>query len=192
MVVKIILIIEIKGADNDKAIGKEAKLISIAEMAIDILLLNFMVCGCGRGHRRVGCLVRVVGVLKMMGFCICFQLADDTICVFGVVFGDIGFNPGCIEQEHRSQIGIYFLADRFRDVNETVKYGLQVGYKILFKPCDFGGVRNFCKTAEFSQMPGIMEENKQEESVGMEKRRWMISAQSMACRGYFRFLPVEA
>lgn len=56
------------------------------------------------------------------------------VCVFRVIFGDIGFNPGSVEQEHRSQIAIHFLADRFRDVNETVKYGLQIRNEVLFKP----------------------------------------------------------
>ena len=54
--------------DNTKPIGYNAELIGIAEMSIDIHLLDCLVGGSMSWHGAISSFVRIIGIIKVMGF----------------------------------------------------------------------------------------------------------------------------
>lgn len=148
--------------DNAQTICDNAKFVGITKMAINVKLFNIGICdGMGR-HGAVSRLVRVIAVIKMHGFCICFELFDDTVGILGIIFCNPGFYAGGIEDGHRSADRINCLADWFSKVDQAVKKDLQVFRKILLEPGDLRSIRNLVETTEFTEMPGILKENKEE------------------------------
>lgn len=87
-------------ADDAESIGQNGKLVSIAEMAVNILLLRIRrSSGLGR-HECVSHLIRVnirfIFVKRL-------EPADERIESLWVVFSDIEFNAGSIKGEHLSE-----------------------------------------------------------------------------------------
>ena len=59
-----------------------------------------------------------------MGFLISFELFDDVVGIFGVVFRNPSLNTGSVKQEHGSFFLINLLTNGFGQVNKPVKHGL--------------------------------------------------------------------
>lgn len=132
-------------ADNAKAVGENGKLVSIAEMAVDVLLFGIGTGSGLRGHKSVGHLVRVnIGIV----FIVRFEAADEGVKGFGVIFRDIKFNAGGIESKDLSKGAVDGLADRFSEVNHALEHQFDIRKKVLFKACEEGSVRHLGETAE--------------------------------------------
>jgi hypothetical protein len=97
---KEIFIVKRDIADNTKTVSYNTKLKDIAEMPIDVELLNFRVRSCMGWHRAVSCFIRVIGIIESHSFFIVLQLAYDGIGIFGVVFSNISLNTRSIEGKH--------------------------------------------------------------------------------------------
>src|SRR5699024_3432394 len=121
-----VVVVERDMADNDQPIGDNAKLEDVAKMSIDIQLLEFRIRRSMGRHGTVGGLIRVVGLIKAMCFRKGFQLTDDPIGIFGIVFGDKSFNTGRIKDGHICFCRVDCLTNRFGNVNKVIKYELQV------------------------------------------------------------------
>lgn len=115
---KIIIIVEINGTDNTKSIGDNAKFVSVAEMSFDVLLFHFMVRGIGCGHGSIDSFIWSVRTVKVIGFCIGFELLNDVVGVYRIVFCHISFNVGSIKQKHGGKIAINVMAYRFGNINQ--------------------------------------------------------------------------
>ena len=110
--------------DNAKPVCNDAEFKGITEMSIDIHLLDGRISGGVGRHGAVGSFIRVEGIIQPVGFFEGFQLPDDTVRIFGVVFRNPGLNTGGIKKEHGSLCVINLLADWFGQVNEPVKHRL--------------------------------------------------------------------
>ena len=62
--------------------------------------------------------------IEVVSFGKSFQLLDDTVCVFRIVFSDPGFYPGGIKDGHGCKGRIKLLADRFGQINQVVEHRL--------------------------------------------------------------------
>lgn len=169
MLVKESLIIEVDVSDNAQAIGNNAEFIGIAEMAVNVELFNVRIRGGMGRHGAISSLIRVVAVIKMHGFCVGFELFDDTVGILGVIFRNPGFYAGRIKDGHICPTGINGQADWLSKVNQTVKNGLDIFKEALLKPGDFRSIRNLVKTTEFTEMPRIAEKNK-EQGIGRDRK----------------------
>lgn len=78
---KIIFVVKIDRANNAKSIGDNAKFVSVAEMSVNVLLLYFMVRGSRCWHGSIGGFIWVIRTVKVIGFCIGFQLLNDAVGV---------------------------------------------------------------------------------------------------------------
>ena len=93
-------------------------------MSVDVHLPDGRIgSGVGR-HRAVSSFIRVEGVIQAIGFFEGFQLPDDAVGVFGIVFGNPGLNTGGIKEKHGSFCFINPLADRFGQINKVIKHRL--------------------------------------------------------------------
>lgn len=119
------------------------------------------------GHGGIGSFIRIVAVIKVYCFGIGFELFDDPVGVFGIVFSAPGFDAGRIKDCHNSFRRIYVLADGLSKINQPFKNGLDIFKEILFKPSDFRDMRDLVNPAEFPKMPGIVKENK-EQGIGRD------------------------
>lgn len=64
----------------------------ITKMPIGVKLFNLITDHGMRGNGTVSGLMRVVTIIKIHDFCISFELFDNPVCVFLIVFGYSGFN----------------------------------------------------------------------------------------------------
>ena len=110
--------------DNAKPVSKDAEFEGIAEMAIDVHLLNGRIGGGMGRHGAVSGLVGIIGVREP--FCLFegFELSDDTVGILGIVFGAPGFNAGGIKEHHGGFFRVNALADRLGQIDEMVEHGL--------------------------------------------------------------------
>ena len=161
MPVKESLIIEVDVPDNAQTIGNNAKFIGIAEVAVNVELFNVRV-GSGTGrHGAVSGLIRVVAVIKMHGFCVGFELFDNAVGILWIIFRNPCLYAGGIKNGHICLAGINGVTDLLGKVNQTFKDSLDIFKEVLLKPCDLRGIGNLVKAAEFTEMPRIVEENKE-------------------------------
>ena len=152
MFVKEIFIVEADMPDNPYAVCDDAKFIGIAKMAVNVKLLNIRIGGGMRRHGAVSGFIRVIAIIKMHGFRISFELPDDPIGVFGVVFCNPGLYAGGIKDSHGSLGGINGLADWFGKVNKAVENGSDVIQEVLLETSNFRSIGNLVKAAEFAEM----------------------------------------
>ena len=124
MCIEKILVVESNVADNAKPICKDSKFISIAEMPIDVHLLDCLIGSSMSWHRAIGSFVRIIRIVKVVWFLKSFQLSDNAVRIFGVIFSNPSFNTRGIKDCHGSKRRIQFLADRFGQVNKTIKHRL--------------------------------------------------------------------
>ena len=121
MLIKEVFIIKVNMAEDAQAVGDEGKFIGITEIPVNEKLFDQRIGGSMRGHGSVGGFVRIIRVIKAHGFGIRFQLPDDAVSKFGVVFLEPCLNAGTIKDGHICFGRINGLADRFRKVNEMTK-----------------------------------------------------------------------
>lgn len=115
------LVEEGDAADNAQPVGHEAELVGIAEMPVDVHLLDGGV-GFGMGrHGGIGGLIRVIGIIGPLSFYECLELSDDAVGVFGIVFGHPCLDAGGVKNGWGS--------------------GVSQTPKALFKTCRSGGYR---------------------------------------------------
>ena len=119
------------------------------------------------GHGAIGSFIGIVAVIKVHGLGIGFELFDDPVCVFGIIFSDPGFDAGRIKDRHSSFRRIYVLADGFSKINQPFKNGLDIFKEILLKASDLRSIGDLVKPTEFPEMPGIVKENK-EQGIGRD------------------------
>lgn len=106
-------------------------------------------------HGSISSFVRVKVIIKMHSFCISFQLPDDAVGIFGIVFRDPCFDSGRIKDGHFCFSRINSLADWLSKINKALEDQLDIHQKIQFKACDFRGIGNLIEPTEFTEMPGI-------------------------------------
>ena len=95
-------------ADNAETVSEDGKFISIAEMAIDILLFCVRTGSSLRRHETVSHLIRVkIGIV----FIVSLEVVDKGIEGLGIVFGEIKFNARGIESKHGGKGSVDCLAD---------------------------------------------------------------------------------
>ena len=99
-------------------------------------------------HGTVSGLIRVITFIKALGFGISFQLSDNPVGVFGIIFGNKSLNTGRIKNGHISPGRINRLAYGFGKIHKMIKDILKVSKEILLETGDFGSIRNLVKTAE--------------------------------------------
>jgi hypothetical protein len=148
MLIKEVFIIKGDMANDAQAIGDEGKFIGITEMPVNEKLFDQRIGGSMRGHGSISGFVRIIRVIKAHGFGIRFQLSDDAVSKFGVVFLDPCLNTGRIKDGHICFGRIDGLADRFRKVNEMFKKGMKFKEEVLFKPSDLRSIGNLIKATE--------------------------------------------
>lgn len=85
-----------------------------------------------------------------MGFFKSFELPDDAVSVFEVVFGDPGFDAGGIKEEHGSLPCVDLLADGFSQINQTIKHCLEIREEILLEAGELRCVGDNIKTTEIA------------------------------------------
>ena len=140
---------------------EQPKFEDIAKMPIDIELLNLRIGRSMRRHGTIGGLIRIIRFIKAMNFCVCLKLLDDPVSILGIIFGNKCFNAGRIKDGHIRFCRVNRLTDRLGNVNKVIENELQVIPKILFEPCDFGSIRDFGKTTEFTEWFRISEKSQE-------------------------------
>ncbi len=156
-----ILVVKSDAADNAQAVGHEAELVGIAEMPVDVHLLDGGV-GLSMGrHGGIGSLVGVIGIIEPLSLFESLELPDDAVGVFGVVLRHPCLDAGGVKDGHGGKGGVDFLADWLRQIHKAVEHGLQVREEILLEPREFGGVRDDAEAAEVPQLLGILQEHDQ-------------------------------
>jgi len=93
-------------------------------MPVNVHLLDSRIGGGVGKHGAISSFVRVIGIIKVMGFLKGFQLFDDTVGILGIVLSHPSFDTGSIKQKHGSFIGVNLLADRFGQINKMAEHGL--------------------------------------------------------------------
>jgi hypothetical protein len=81
-------------------VGDNAKLEDIAKMSIDIQLLDLRISGSMGGHRAVSSFIRIIILIEVVSFCIGFELFDNTVGIFRIVFGNESLNSGRVKDSH--------------------------------------------------------------------------------------------
>lgn len=153
-----VLIVKSEMADNAKAVCDNTDFVGIAKVAVNEELL-YLRAGSGMGwHGGISGFIRVIIIVKVMCFCIGFELFDDAVGVFGVVFRNPGFDAGRIKNSHIGFCRINFLADGFGKVNKLIENKLDIMEETLLKASDLRSVWNFVKPAELTKVSGIVEE----------------------------------
>ena len=148
--------------DNAEAVRNHAEFIGITEVAVYVHLLYG---GIGGGMGRHGAISSFIGVVRILqAICLFkgFELSDDAVGVFGIVFRDPGLNPGGVKQSHGGFLPVNALADGLSEIDHMVKHSLKIGKEVLFEAGEFGSIGNDIKAAELTQFPGVFEENDQE------------------------------
>ena len=124
MSLKEVFVIKSNVTDDTEAIRNDAEFIGVTEMSINVHLLYCLVRGSMCGHGTVGCFVWIIRIIKVMGFFESFQLFDDAVYVFRIIFCNSSFNTGGIKDCYGSKMGIQLLADRFGQINEVIEHRL--------------------------------------------------------------------
>lgn len=104
-----------------------------------------------RRYGAVCCFVRIIRFVKSMGFSISFQLLNNTVCIFRVVFSYKCFDAGRIKNGHIGFFRINSLSDWFSNINKVIKYHLKIFEEILFETSDLRSIRKLGETAEVTK-----------------------------------------
>ncbi len=110
--------------DDAQPVCKDTEFKSIAEMPIDVHLPDGGVGGGMGRHGAVGGFIGIKGIVQIVGFFKGFELFDNAVVIFGIVFRHLGFNAGGIEERHGCFFQINPLADRFGQINKVIKHRL--------------------------------------------------------------------
>lgn len=95
-------------------------------------------------HGTVGGGIRIIIFIEFHGCCKSFNLFDDLVCVFRIIFSDKSLDSGGIKDCHIGFGRVNGLADRFSKVNKAAENGLQIKKEVLFETGDFGSIGGLC------------------------------------------------
>lgn len=149
-----ILIVKGDAADNAQPVGHEAELVGIAEMSVDVHLLDG---GIGFGMGRHGCIgsrIGGIGIIESLSFFKGLEMFDYAVGVFRVIFCHPCFDIGDIKNSYGGKGRVDFLADWLCQVHNVIEHGLQDREEILLEPREPGGVRDNAEAAEIPQLCG--------------------------------------
>ena len=110
--------------DDAETICNNTELIGITEMSVNVHLLDGRIGGSMGRHGAVGGFVRVKGIIQPICFFEGFELFDDTVGIFGIVFRHPGLNAGGVKKKHGRFLFINTLADRFGQFHKVIKHRL--------------------------------------------------------------------
>lgn len=144
--------------DNAMAICNDTDFVGVTKVAVNVELFYLRIGSSMGRHGGISGFIRVIVIVKVMGFCISFELFDDAVGVFGIVFRDPSFDSGKSKNNHIRFRRIDCLADGFGKVSQLIKNKLEVIEEILFKACEFRSSRDVVKTTELTEASGIVEE----------------------------------
>ena len=119
-----VFVIKADTSDNAKPVCHDAEFKGIAEMSVDVHLLDGWIGGSVGRHGAIGSFIRVEGIVQSIYFFEGFQLLDDTVCIFGIIFRNLCLNARGVKKKHRGFMQIDPLAGRFSQVNKPVKHRL--------------------------------------------------------------------
>ena len=71
-------------------------------MAINVRLFDFRVGRSMGRHRAIGRFIRIIAVIKPHGFRVRFELFDNVVNVFRIIFSHPGFDAGRVKDDHSS------------------------------------------------------------------------------------------
>lgn len=154
-------------AYDAKSVCDNAKINDVTEKSVDVELFDLRSGRSGGWHGAVGSFIGSIILVKTIGFCIGFQLSDDTVGIFGIIFPDKSIDSGGIKDGHVRFDRINGLTNWFRKINKAQEDLIQIHQKILFKTGDLGSIRHFIEAAEFTQMAGIVKKDG-EQGVGRD------------------------
>lgn len=153
--------------DDAETIGKNAELIGIAEMTIDIHL--FCVRGRDRSgrHETISHLVRIhIRIILIESL----KSFNEGIESLEVIFGDKEFNARGIKGKDISEGRINELADGFCEINHLTEHKFNIRFKVLPEPGKERCIRDFRETAEIPEFPADGKE-KDEEGIGRDRKK---------------------
>ena len=119
-----IFVIKADIPDNAKSVCHDAEFKSIAEMPIDIHLLDGWVGGSMGRHGAIGSFIRVKGIVHAIGFFKGFELFDDMVGIFRIIFRNPSLNARGVKEKYRRFLLINTLAYGFGQVNKPVEHRL--------------------------------------------------------------------
>ena len=90
-----------------------------------------------------------------------FELSDEGIEGFGVVFVDVKLNTGGVKGEDLCQAGINHLTDGLRIVHHLLKQEFNIRLKAVFEACQERSIGHLGKTAEIPEFPRQSEEKEE-------------------------------
>ena len=123
-----------------QAVGEDGELVSIAEMAVDILLFCVGAGSSLRRHETVSHLIRVnIRIILIVSL----ETADQGIEGFGIIFRDIKLNTGGIEGKHGSKGRVDCMADGFGIIYHLLEHECNVVCKTEFEACKKRSIRDF-------------------------------------------------
>lgn len=146
-------------AYNTKPVGKDGKLIGIAEMPVDVHLFGIRAGGGMGRHKSISHGVWInLRLVLVKGF----EFPDEGIESFGVVFVDEKLNTGGVKGEGQSQFGINHLTDGISIIHHLLKHEFNIRLKVLFETGQERCIGHLGKTAEIPEFPGQPKEKEQE------------------------------
>ena len=123
-----------------QAVREDGELVSIAEMAVDILLFCVRAGSSLRRHEAVRHLIRVnIRIILIVSL----ETADQGIEGFGIVFRNIKFNTRGIERKHGSKGSVDCMTDGFGIIHHLLEHEFNVVCKTEFETCKKRGIRDF-------------------------------------------------
>lgn len=149
-------IVKNKMTDHAKTIRNNTDFVGIAKVAVNVELFFLRARSSMGGRGGLSGFIRGIIIVKVMGFCIGFELFDDTVGVFGIVFCDPGFDPRRIENSHICLCRIDGVTDGFRKGNELIENKPKIIEEILLKAGDLRSIGDLIKTAERTKVSGVV------------------------------------
>lgn len=152
--------------DDAEPVGKDGKLIGIAEMAVDVHLFGIRAGGGMGRHKRISHGVRVnISLVLVKGF----EFPDECMEGFGVVFADKKLNAGGVKGEDLSQSGIDHLVDGFCMIHHLLKHEFNIRLEVLFETGQERGSGTLEKPQKSLSSLDSLRKRRRRESEGMEK-----------------------
>lgn len=110
--------------DDTQPVGNDAEFIGIAEVRVNVHLPDGGIEGGMGRHGTIGGFIGIKGIIQTVSLFKGFQLFDDTVGIFGIIFSHPCLNAGGIKEQHGRFFLINPLAYRFGQVNKPVEHGL--------------------------------------------------------------------
>ena len=77
-------------------------------------------------HGAIGSFIRIIRIIKALGFRVCLKLLNDPVSVLWIIFGNEGFNARRIKDGHVGLSRVNGLADGFGNINKVLEYEPQI------------------------------------------------------------------